>query len=102
MSVALAARMQEALLASSITDAQIRNSSPSWRRRELDSTLVILLSDNGASSEGGKTGVLSRLARQTGIRSDVKDMLADIDLIGGPHFYNNYPKRIGLQVEIAR
>ncbi len=57
----------------------------------LDDTMVILLSDNGASQEGGKHGTLNELAYFNQIRTPVEDMLERVDEIGGPNVYNNYP-----------
>jgi arylsulfatase len=57
----------------------------------LDDTLVILLSDNGASQEGGKHGTLNELAYFNQIRTPVEGMLERVDEIGGPNIYNNYP-----------
>ncbi len=59
---------------------------------ELDNTLVVLLSDNGASQEGGSHGVLNELAFFNRLPQRTADMIDDIDAIGGPNFYNNYPK----------
>ncbi len=57
----------------------------------LDDTMVILVSDNGASQEGGKHGTLNELAYFNNIRTPVEDMLDRVDEIGGPNIYNNYP-----------
>ncbi len=57
----------------------------------LDDTLIVLLSDNGASQEGGKHGTLNELAYFNLIRTPIEDMLARADEIGGPNVYNNYP-----------
>ena len=57
----------------------------------LDDTLVVLISDNGASQEGGKHGTLNELAYFNLMRTRVEDNLDRIDEIGGPNLYNNYP-----------
>ncbi|HEV8142330.1 MAG TPA: arylsulfatase [Methylomirabilota bacterium] len=57
----------------------------------LDDMLVVLLSDNGASPEGGTTGafnVRKHLAYET---ETVAEILASIDLIGSPRAFNHYP-----------
>src|SRR6185312_8217598 len=56
-----------------------------------DNTLVILVSDNGASSEGGKEGTIyeGRLSNFEGV--GVEEMYRRIDEIGGPLSHNNYP-----------
>jgi arylsulfatase len=58
---------------------------------ELDNTLLILMSDNGASQEGGQAGVLNELAHFNGMESTVASMFPSLDLIGGPNLFNNYP-----------
>ena len=58
---------------------------------DLDNTLLFVLSDNGASSEGGPTGSVNDLRPwNLGPRS-VEEALARIDEIGGPLCHNNYP-----------
>jgi arylsulfatase A-like enzyme len=58
---------------------------------DADNTVVILVSDNGASSEGGKEGTINegRLSNFEG--SPVDEMYRRIDEIGGPLAHNNYP-----------
>jgi arylsulfatase A-like enzyme len=58
---------------------------------ELDNTLLVLVSDNGASQEGGPNGVVNELAHFNGAESRVEDMISMIDDLGGPNLYNNYP-----------
>ncbi|MBM4266652.1 MAG: arylsulfatase [Deltaproteobacteria bacterium] len=58
---------------------------------ELDDTLVILLSDNGASSEGGKHGSINDLRLWNVNPAGVAEMLARLDEFGGPTIHNNYP-----------
>ncbi|MGH8984305.1 MAG: arylsulfatase [Acidimicrobiia bacterium] len=58
---------------------------------DLDNTLVMVLSDNGASSEGGPTGSVND-ARPWNLASrDVDEAIACIDELGGPRLHNNYP-----------
>ena len=59
---------------------------------ELDNTLFVLLSDNGASQEGGDSGVLNELTHFNGIHVNADDMAPFVDQLGGPHLFNNYPK----------
>jgi arylsulfatase A-like enzyme len=56
-----------------------------------DDTVVIVVSDNGASSEGGKEGTINegRLSNFEGV--GVGEMHGRIDQIGGPLSHNNYP-----------
>ena len=58
---------------------------------DADGTLVMLVSDNGASSEGGKEGTINegRLSNFEG--SPVDEMYRRMDEIGGPRSHNNYP-----------
>ena len=58
---------------------------------ELDDTIVVVVSDNGASAEGGSEGSINdvRLVNLDPARID--EMAARIDEIGGPLTHNNYP-----------
>lgn len=58
---------------------------------ELDNTLLLVLSDNGASSEGGPCGSLNDLGFWNLAPQDLAGALARIDDIGGPRAHNNYP-----------
>ena len=56
-----------------------------------DDTVVMVVSDNGASSEGGREGTINegRLSNFEG--AGVDEMYRRIDEIGGPLSHNNYP-----------
>ncbi|MDE0776401.1 MAG: arylsulfatase [Nocardioides sp.] len=56
-----------------------------------DDTIVMVLSDNGASAEGGVTGTLNEAAGWLGHGEDVEASLERIDDIGGHDAYNHYP-----------
>jgi arylsulfatase len=58
---------------------------------DADNTIVIVVSDNGASSEGGPTGSINdvRLVNLDPATND--EMFDRIDEIGGPSTHNNYP-----------
>ena len=58
---------------------------------ELDNTVVMVLSDNGASSEGGPTGSLNDVRAWNGLPRTVEEALERINEIGGPTIHNNYP-----------
>ncbi len=90
----LFARMQEVFAGFlDHTDAQIGRLVQFLQRiGELDNTLFIVVSDNGASQEGGNEGVVNELAFFNRVRQHAPDMLRHIDEIGGPNLYNNYPK----------
>jgi hypothetical protein len=53
--------------------------------------LLMVLSDNGASSEGGPTGSLNDVRIWNGARTTREEQLRRIDEIGGPWCHNNYP-----------
>jgi arylsulfatase A-like enzyme len=64
-----------------------------WLERlgELDNTLVMVMSDNGASSEGGPVGSLNDVRLWNGLPRTVEEAVERIDEIGGPRIHNNYP-----------
>ena len=49
-----------------------------------DNTLVILVSDNGASGEGGPNGSVNEMKFANGVPDDLKENLAKLDDLGGP------------------
>ena len=58
---------------------------------DLDNTVIFLLSDNGASSEGGPIGSLNDLRLWNVVPPSLQEALDRIDEIGGPRIHNNYP-----------
>jgi arylsulfatase A-like enzyme len=58
---------------------------------DYENTLLFVLSDNGASSEGGPTGSVNDGRLWNGAPRTVPEALARIDEIGGPLCHNNYP-----------
>jgi len=58
---------------------------------DLDDTVIVVVSDNGASSEGGPDGSVNDLRPWNGLPRGVDEALARIDDIGGPDLHNNYP-----------
>jgi len=56
-----------------------------------DNTLVIVVSDNGASGEGGPDGSVNESLFFNGIPDDLQRNLAMLDELGGPKTYNHYP-----------
>jgi len=58
---------------------------------DLDNTLVFVLSDNGASSEGGATGSVNDARPWNLAPRTVEEGVARIDELGGPTVHNNYP-----------
>ncbi|MCZ7528337.1 MAG: sulfatase-like hydrolase/transferase [Acidimicrobiia bacterium] len=57
----------------------------------LDDTLVLLLSDNGASAEGGPTGSFNEHRFTHDLQDDVADTIGRVDDLGGFRAYNHYP-----------
>ena len=90
---ALAARLQEAFAGFlDHTDDQIgRLVSYLDEVGELDNTVIMLLSDNGASQEGGPFGVLHEWKFFNFIIETPDEAVARIDDIGGPNSHSNYP-----------
>ncbi len=56
-----------------------------------ENTLVILVSDNGASGEGGPNGSVNENKLFNGIPDDIEQNLAMLDDLGSPKTYNHYP-----------
>jgi arylsulfatase A-like enzyme len=57
---------------------------------ELDNTLIMVLSDNGASSEGGPTGMVNEAQFFNNVPSSLEENLAALDKLGGPEVCNHY------------
>jgi arylsulfatase A-like enzyme len=58
---------------------------------ELENTLIMVISDNGASAEGGPTGTLNEAQFFNNAQGPVEESLKLIDEIGGPKHFNHYP-----------
>ncbi len=89
----LAARLQEAFAAMlEHTDAQIGRLIANLKTLDAwDNTIFMLLSDNGASQEGGASGVLDEMRYFNGMREDVDAAVLRLDDIGGPNSHCNIP-----------
>jgi arylsulfatase len=74
------------------TDAEIGR-LVGWLERngELDRTLVLVLSDNGASSEGGPVGSLNDARAWNMVPRTMEEAAERLEEIGGPRIHNNYP-----------
>ena len=57
----------------------------------LENTLIMVISDNGASSEGGPTGTTNEAQFFNNAQEPFEDSLAAIEEIGGPKHFNHYP-----------
>jgi arylsulfatase A-like enzyme len=88
-----AARLQEAFAAMlDHTDRQIGRLVEFLRKiGRLDDTLLVVMSDNGASQEGGPTGVFDEMRWFNGMPEDVDAAVARLDDVGGPHSHSNIP-----------
>jgi arylsulfatase A-like enzyme len=60
-------------------------------RGELENTVVCVVSDNGASAEGGAEGSINDMRLQNLDPASRDEMATRIDEIGGPLTHNNYP-----------
>src|SRR5881227_313685 len=56
-----------------------------------ENTLVIVVSDNGASGEGGPDGSVNEMLFANGIPDNMQANLAMLDELGGTKTYNHYP-----------
>jgi arylsulfatase len=89
----LAVRLQEAFAAFlEHTDAQIgRLIAAIEGLGALENTVVFLMSDNGASQEGGPFGVLHEMKFFNMMIETPDEAVARLDDIGGPSSHSNYP-----------
>ncbi len=58
---------------------------------ESDLTIVLIVSDNGASAEGGAQGSINDIRMLNIDPASPEEMFARLDQIGGPLTHNNYP-----------
>jgi arylsulfatase A-like enzyme len=58
---------------------------------EYENTLIMVISDNGASAEGGPNGSVNEGKFFNNVPDDLQQNLAAIDDIGGPKYFNHYP-----------
>jgi len=56
-----------------------------------ENTIVVVVSDNGASGEGGPNGSVNENKMFNGMPDDLQENLAMLDELGGPKTYNHYP-----------
>lgn len=57
---------------------------------ELDNTLIMVISDNGASSEGGPMGSVNENLFFNNVPESLEENLSQIDKLGGPENFNHY------------
>lgn len=89
----LYARMQEAFAGFlTHTDAQIERLLEFLKRHGiLDNTVIMLLSDNGASGEGGEHGTANEYRWFLQLPDPLEATLAAYDDLGTPRAHNHYP-----------
>ena len=76
----------------SYTDAQIgRVLDYLEESGQLDNTLIVVISDNGASGEGGPNGSVNEAKFFNGYIDTVEDSMRFYDELGLPSTYNHYP-----------
>lgn len=78
------------------TDEQIGRLVDYLRTRNLlDNTLLIVLSDNGATAEGGEHGDINIRRHYQWHAEGLDEKLAGIDQLGSARLWNNYPRGWG-------
>jgi arylsulfatase A-like enzyme len=76
----------------SYTDAQIgRVLDYLEESGQLDNTIIVVISDNGASGEGGPNGSVNEVKFFNGYIDTVEESMRFYDHLGGPETYNHYP-----------
>ena len=58
---------------------------------QLDNTIIVLVSDNGASGEGGPNGSVNENKLFNGIADSIEANLPHLEELGSPLTYNHYP-----------
>ncbi len=58
---------------------------------QFENTLIMVISDNGASSEGGPTGSVNENLFFNCVPESLEENLAAMDDLGGPKYFNHYP-----------
>ena len=58
---------------------------------QLDNTIIVVVSDNGASGEGGPDGSVNENKIANGVPDDLAENLAKLDELGSTETYNHYP-----------
>jgi arylsulfatase A-like enzyme len=58
---------------------------------QLENTIIVFVSDNGASAEGGPNGSVNENKFFNGIPDSIEDNLQYLDELGSPATYNHYP-----------
>ena len=61
----------------------------------IENTLFVVLSDNGASDEGGDFGNINIRKHYAFVDEPIEELIAKIDQLGSEYAYNHYPKGWG-------
>lgn len=59
---------------------------------EMENTLIVVISDNGASAEGGPTGTVNGMFGFNNVEESLADNLNALDRLGGVDSFNHYPQ----------
>ncbi len=57
---------------------------------QLDNTIIVVVSDNGASGEGGPNGSVNEMKFFNGVPDSIEENLEHLDELGSPNSYNHY------------
>ena len=68
---------------------------------QLDNTIIVLVSDNGASGEGGPNGSVNENKFFNGIPDTIEENMKYLDVLGSPDDLQPLPHRLGLGVQHA-
>jgi arylsulfatase A-like enzyme len=58
---------------------------------EFDNTLIMLISDNGSSAEGGPTGSVNESNFFNFVPESLEDNMRAMNTLGGPEYFNHFP-----------
>jgi arylsulfatase len=58
---------------------------------EFDDTLIMLISDNGSSAEGGPTGSVNESNFFNFVPESLEENMKAMDTLGGPEYFNHFP-----------
>ena len=76
----------------SYTDAQIgRLLDYLEETGQMDNTIIVVLSDNGASGEGGPNGSVNENKFFNSVPDNIEENLKYLDVLGSEQTYNHYP-----------
>jgi arylsulfatase len=91
------ARMQEVFAGFlEHTDAQVgRLVDYLETTNQLENTVFVVMSDNGASDEGGDLGNINIRKHYAFVEETIEELLQNIDKLGSEYTYNHYPKGWG-------